>query len=159
MWYRDVCYPNCKKGWCYGNYRGKRLAVTDWGADFVINYQNEDVLKAGKQYDVVIDLPGKMPFSKAKQIIKHSSAFIRTAPGPKEIISSFFINLFSSKKYKLFMLKPSPEYLAELTGYVEDGIKIVVSKAYPFQSFKTAYTEVPKGKFIGKAVITMDGGI
>lgn len=132
-------------------------AVTDWGADFVVNYQNEDVLKGNKQYDVIIDLSGKMPYGNAKQIMKHSSTYIHTAPGPKEIISSFFINLFSGKKYKLLMLKPSPEYLAELTGYAEDGIAIVVSKVYPFDSFKKAYTEIPNGKFIGKAVITMDG--
>ncbi|MEO6521893.1 MAG: NAD(P)-dependent alcohol dehydrogenase [Mucilaginibacter sp.] len=131
-------------------------AVKDWGADFVVNYNNEDVLKGGKQYDIVIDLSGKMPFSKAKQIMKHSSAYVHTAPGPKEIISSFFINLFSSRKYKLLMLKPSPEYLTELRGYVENGFKIVVSKVYPFQSFEKAYTEVSNGKFIGKAVITMD---
>jgi len=132
-------------------------AVTDWGADFVVNYQNIDVLKSDKQYDVVIDLSGKMPFSKAKQIMKHSSAYFHTAPGPKEIISSFFINLFSAKKYKLLMLKPSPEYLDELRRYAEAGMKIVVSKVYPFNSFEKAYTEVPNGKFIGKAVITMDG--
>ncbi|WP_207622490.1 zinc-binding dehydrogenase [Niastella koreensis] len=112
-------------------------------------------MKGNKQYDVVIDLSGKMPFTIAKKIMKHSSAYIHTAPGPKEIISSFFINLFSSKKYRLLMLKPSPEYLAELTGYAEAGIAIVVSKVYPFNSFKKAYTEVPNGKFIGKAVITI----
>lgn len=132
-------------------------AVKDWGADFIVNYNNEDVLKCGKQYDIVIDLSGKVPFSEAKQMMKHSSSYVHTAPGPKEIISSFFINLFSSKKYKLLMLKPSLEYLAELKGYAENGIKVVVSKVYPFQSFKKAYTEVPNGKFIGKAVITMDG--
>lgn len=131
-------------------------AVKDWGADFIVNYNNDDVLKGNKQYDVVIDLSGKVPFSKAKQIMRHSSAYIHTAPGPKEIISSFFINLFSSKKYKLLMLKPSPEYLAELADYAESGIAIVVSKVYPFSSFKKAYTEVPNRKFIGKAVITMD---
>jgi len=131
--------------------------VTDWGADFVVNYQNEDVLKGGKQYDIVIDLSGKMPFNKAKRIMKHSSIYIHTAPGPKEIISSFFINLFSSKKYKLLMLKPSPEYLTELRRYAEGGIAIIVSKVYPFNSFEKAYIEVSHGKFIGKAVITMDG--
>jgi len=131
-------------------------STKDWGADFVINYNNEDVLKGSKQYDIVIDLSGKMPFSKAKKIMKHSSVYIHTAPGPREILSSFFINLFSSRKYKLLMLKPSPEYLAELKEYVESGIKIVVSKAYPFQSFEKAYTEVSNGKFIGKAVITID---
>jgi len=131
-------------------------AAKDWGADIVVNYNNEDVLKRSKQYDVVIDLSGKMPFSNAKQIMKHSSTYVHTAPGPKEIISSFFTNLFSSRKYKLLMLKPSPEYLTELSGSVENGIKIVVGKVYPFQSFEKAYTEVPNGKFIGKAVITID---
>jgi NADPH:quinone reductase-like Zn-dependent oxidoreductase len=131
-------------------------AVKDWGADFVVNYQNEDVLTGNKKYDVIIDLSGKMPFSHAKQIMKPSSTYIHTAPGPKEIISSFFINLFSSKKYKLLMLKPSPECLAELSDYAESGIEIVVSKVYPFNSFNKAYTEAPNGKFIGKAVITMD---
>jgi len=88
--------------------------------------------------------------------MKHSSVYIHTAPGPKEIISSFFINLFSSKKYKLLMLKPSPEYLAELTRYAADGIVIVVSKVYPFHAINKAYAEAPNGKFIGKAVITLD---
>ena len=132
-------------------------AVTEWGADFVVNYQRDDVLKSNKQYDVVIDLSGKMPFHEAKRMMKHSSIYIHTAPGPKEIISSFFNNLFSARKYKLLMLKPSAEYLAELKDYAEGGITIVVSKVYPFHAYKDAYTETPHGKFIGKAVITMDG--
>ncbi|MBE5320780.1 NAD(P)-dependent alcohol dehydrogenase [Pedobacter sp. MR2016-19] len=132
-------------------------AVKDWGADFVVNYRNEDVLNGNKQYDVVIDLSGKMPYTKAKKIMKRSSAYVHTAPGPKEILSSFFINLFSNKKYKLLMLKPAPEYLTALSGYAENGMAIVASKVYPFHSFKKAYTEVPDGKFIGKAVITIDG--
>jgi len=35
--------------------------VKDWGANFVINYRNEDIFKYGKQYDIVIYLSGKMP--------------------------------------------------------------------------------------------------
>jgi|GEM_PF-5886328 len=55
------------------------------------------------------------------------------------------------------MLKPSPEYLAELAAYAANGIAIMVSKVYPFNLFNKAYTEVPNGKFIGKAVISIDG--
>jgi NADPH:quinone reductase-like Zn-dependent oxidoreductase len=128
-------------------------AVKDWGADFVVNYRNEDVLKANKAYDIVIDLSGKMPFSMAKQIMKPSSVYIHTAPGPKEILSSFFTNLFSGKKYKLLMLKSSSAYLEALAAYAGEGIAIVVSKVYPFNLFKEAYLEVPKGHLIGKAVI------
>lgn len=82
---------------------------------------------------------------------RHAKAF------DEGMYSGNFINLFSSKKYKLLMLKPSPEYLSELSAYAEKGITIVVSKVYPFHSFEKAFVEVSKGKFIGKAVITMDG--
>jgi NADPH:quinone reductase-like Zn-dependent oxidoreductase len=130
-------------------------SVKDWGADFVINYRNEDVLKGGKEYDVVIDLSVKIPFAKAKAIMKRSSVYVHTAPGPKEIICSFFINLFSKKKYKLLMLKPSPELLEKLSVFAGRGIKIVVGKTYPFNSFKEAYTETPNGGIIGKTVIVV----
>jgi len=134
---------------------GGLQAVKDWGADYIINYRNEDVLKSNKQYDVVIDLSNQMPFNAAKKIMKASSAYVHTAPGPKEIISSFFINLFSSKKYKVLMLKPSLIYLEELTKYMEQGLSIVVSKVYSFNLFKAAYEEVPKTRIIGKAVIAL----
>lgn len=129
-------------------------AAKNWGSDFVINYRKEDVLKADKLYDIVIDLSNQMPYSAAKSIMKASSAYVHTAPGPKEIVGSFINNLFSKKKYKLLMLTPSPTYLAELIIYIEQGLSIVVSKAFPFNSFKEAYAEVQKGRFIGKAVIT-----
>lgn len=131
-------------------------AAKDWGSDFVINYRKEDVLKAGKLYDVVIDLSNQMPYNTAKKIMKASSVYVHTAPGPKEIISSFFISLFSGKKYKVLMLKPSPVYLKQLAAYMGQGLAIVVNKAYPFDSFKAAYIEAPKSHIVGKAVITID---
>jgi NADPH:quinone reductase-like Zn-dependent oxidoreductase len=130
-------------------------AVKDWGSDIVIDYRKEDVLKAGKYYDVVIELSNQMAYNAAKKIMKASSVYVHTAPGPKEIISSFFISLFSAKKYKVLMLKPSTAYLKELISYIEGGLNVTVSKAYPFDSFKAAYNEAPMQHTVGKAVITM----
>ena len=131
-------------------------AAKDWGSDFVINYRMEEVLKSGKLYDAIIDLSNQMTYSAAKKIMKPSSAYVHTAPGPKEIISSFLISLFSKKKYKVLMLKPSAAYLKALATYIEQGLSVVINKAYPFEAFKTAYTDAPKAHIIGKAVITVD---
>jgi hypothetical protein len=97
-----------------------------------------------------------MPYSAAKKIMKASSVYVHTAPGPKEIISSFFTSLFSTKKYKVLMLKPSPIYLKELKRYMEEGLSVIVSKAYSFDSFQTAYTEAPKAHTVGKTVIMVN---
>lgn len=131
-------------------------AVKDWGSDRVINYRQEDVMKTGKLYDVIIDMSNQMPYSAAKKIMKASSVYVHTAPGPKEIIGSFFISLFSTKKYKVLMLKPSPIYLKELKRYMEEGLSVIVSKAYSFDSFKTAYTDAPKAHTVGKTVIMVN---
>ncbi|MBK0379287.1 NAD(P)-dependent alcohol dehydrogenase [Mucilaginibacter segetis] len=131
-------------------------AAEDWGSDVVINYRNEDVLQAGKLYDAVIDLSNQLPYSAAKKIMKASSVYVHTAPGPKEIISSFFISLFSAKKYKVLMLKPSPVYLKALKSYMEAGLSVVVSRVYSFDAFKTAYTEAPRAHIVGKSVIRVN---
>ncbi|MFS2188925.1 NAD(P)-dependent alcohol dehydrogenase [Mucilaginibacter sp. Mucisp84] len=135
---------------------GGLKAAKDWGSDFVINYRKEDVLKAGKLYDVVIDLSNQMSYSVAKKIMKTSSVYVHTAPGPKEIVSAFFISLFSPQKYKVLMLKPSQLYLKDLKRYIEAGLSVLVSKAYSFDSFKTAYAEAPKAHIVGKSVIRVN---
>jgi len=130
-------------------------AVKDWGATYAVDYQAVDVLKENKHYDVVIDLSNQMSFSAAKRIMKASSVYVHTAPGPKEIISSFFVNLISGKKFKVLMLKPAPAYLTELTTYIEQGLAIAISNTYPLTSFREAYMEVKHGHIIGKAVIVV----
>lgn len=132
---------------------GKEMdQVKKWGSDFAVNYEKENILNSKKKYDAVIDLSGKVPFNKARVIMKPVSIYVNTIPGPEQIIKSFIHNLFSRQKYKVLILKPSLAYLETLSTYASDGLNIVIGKTYPFNSFKQAYTEVPKGGFPGKAI-------
>jgi NADPH:quinone reductase-like Zn-dependent oxidoreductase len=133
---------------------GKALAEK-WGSDHVIDYREENVLENKKQYDVVVDLSGKMPFAKAKRIMKPSSVYVNTVPGPRQIIASLLHNLFSKKKYKVLLSKPSVSDLKTLADYVSGGMEVVIGKRYEITSFKEAYTEVPAHGVLGKAVICM----
>ena len=54
------------------------------------------------------------------------------------------------------MFKPSTSYLSKFTKYIDLGLSILVSKAYLFNDFKKAFTEVPKERTIGKAAIAVD---
>jgi NADPH:quinone reductase-like Zn-dependent oxidoreductase len=129
--------------------------ATKWGSDVVRNYRQGPPPGPARQYDVVIDLSGKMPFDKAKENMKPSSTYVNTIPGPQQIIGSFFHNLFSKKKYKVLLSKPSVAYLETLANYVNDGLEVVIGKTYTMEAFKEAYTEVPKGGILGKAVFTV----
>lgn len=126
-----------------------------WGSDFVIDYERENVLNAGKLYDVILDFSDKLPFDQAEKIMQLQSVYVNTMPDPVQIFRSFIHNLFSKKKSKILSLTPTQDYLQALDRYAADGLDVVVSTTYPMTSFKQAYTDVPKGGILGKAVITM----
>lgn len=126
-----------------------------WKSDAVIDYHKQNVLSLDKKYDAVVDLSGKMGFASAKKIMKDSSVFVHTTPGPKEMMTSVFHNLFSSKKYRLLFLKPLPELLAALATKVDGQMDVVVDRTWPLDEFRQAYETVRKGGTLGKTVILL----
>jgi NADPH:quinone reductase-like Zn-dependent oxidoreductase len=125
-----------------------------WGSDRVIDYRKVNILEDKRRYDAVIDLSDKLPFKKAKGIMKKVSVYVNTVPGPKQIIGSFVHNLLSKKKYKVLLSKASSYYLDILARRVNDGMDVAVGRTYGVDKFKEAYTEMPGGGVIGKAVFT-----
>jgi NADPH:quinone reductase-like Zn-dependent oxidoreductase len=126
-----------------------------WGSDRVIDYRKVNVLEDSQRYDAVIDLSDKLPFKKAKAIMKRASVYVNTVPGPKQIVGSFLHNLLSKKKYRVLLSKPSSYYLDILVRRVNGGMDVTVGRTYPVDAFKEAYTEMPKGGIVGKAVFTL----
>ncbi|MGY2134264.1 NAD(P)-dependent alcohol dehydrogenase [Hymenobacter sp. HD11105] len=59
---------------------GTELA-RQWGSASVLNYREHDIKGAGKRYDVVLDLSGKLSFSAARPLLKPRGAYVNTVPG------------------------------------------------------------------------------
>jgi NADPH:quinone reductase-like Zn-dependent oxidoreductase len=134
--------------------KGISLAQS-WGSNKVIDYTKVNVLHLNSTFDIVLDLSGKMSFKDAKVLMKPKSTYINTIPGPREILGSFFNNLFSGKKYKILLLKPSVLYLHSLSLLAARGMKIVVDHVFALSQIKEVYREVSKGGIIGKAIVTL----
>jgi NADPH:quinone reductase-like Zn-dependent oxidoreductase len=127
-----------------------------WGSDIVLNYQEHDIWRDGRRYDVVLDLSGKLSFAAARPLLQPTGAYVNTVPGPREILGSFLHNFVSRQKYRVLLLKPTPVYLHELAALATRGLDVVVSRTYPMADFQRAYAEVAQGGVIGKAVLTMN---
>lgn len=121
-----------------------------WGADTVIDYTKDDVLKLGKTFDIVFDMSGKLPYAQAKSIMKSKSVYINPAPDLPGIIGSPIANLFTGKKNKMLMSNPSHVSIAFLLKAIENGLKIEVSRTFPMAQFREAYQLAEKGGTIGK---------
>jgi NADPH:quinone reductase-like Zn-dependent oxidoreductase len=128
----------------------------EWGATSVVDYKREDVFSKGIYYDAVIDLSGKMSYTKAKQIMKPRSVFINPTPQPVDILISPVKNLFRGKKHIVLLSTPSEKYSNVLLNAIDTGLKIKVSKVFPFAQSKEAYTYAEQGGTIGKIAIELD---
>jgi NADPH:quinone reductase-like Zn-dependent oxidoreductase len=124
-----------------------------WGADVTLDYTRTNALLEGKKYDVIFDLSGKLPYSKAKQILKKKAIYINPAPTPAYIIGSTIKNLFVSQKNKMLLSAPNQKTIEALVQAISQGLMIEVSKTFPFTQYKEAYQYAEKGGFIGKITI------
>ncbi|HEY0056043.1 MAG TPA: NAD(P)-dependent alcohol dehydrogenase [Pedobacter sp.] len=137
------------------NTKGMAL-VEKWQSDFSIDYRKQDVFKLDKQFDVVVDLSGKMSFNAVKVLLKKRATFISTLPSPRSMVASFINNLFSARKYQILILKPSAANLKALVAVAEKNIDVVIDKSFPISSIKEAYQYAMKGNILGKVIITFE---
>jgi NADPH:quinone reductase-like Zn-dependent oxidoreductase len=130
--------------------------AASWGADKVIDYTRQGVQRLNKKFDVVIDLSTKLSFKTAKTMMKGNGIFITTLPSPQMLIYSFFNNLFSGKKLKILILKPSLEGFETLGNLAEKDLQIVLDKTYSLSQVRDAYQDSSRGKTFGKSVIRIN---
>jgi NADPH:quinone reductase-like Zn-dependent oxidoreductase len=127
-----------------------------WGATSVIDYTKENVLTQKTTYDIVIDLPGKMGYANAKQMMKPRALFLNPIPKPIEIPTSLFRNLFTGKKHIIILSKPSSKNMDLLLTAINNGLHIEVSKVFPFTQAKEAYQYAEQGGYIGKVAVEIN---
>lgn len=123
-----------------------------WGSDHIIDYTTQNVTGLGKRFDVVLELSAKLPFSKAKKLMKTKAIYITAIPSLGAFINSFLNNICSSKKYRIMMMKSDQESLDYLANEVVNGMDVHISKTYPMSAYKEAYTTFSKVSTLGKAV-------
>ncbi|GEP93340.1 NADPH:quinone reductase [Chitinophaga terrae (ex Kim and Jung 2007)] len=127
-----------------------------WGADIVLDYTKADVLTQNATYDIVIDLSGKMGYSKAKRIMNRKALFLNPTPKPVQIPASFLNNLFTNKKHVVILSAASTPHINLLTSAIGNGLQVEVSRRFPFDKVVEAYQYAEKGGVTGKVVIELD---
>jgi len=129
--------------------------ATQLGADVVIDYTKQDICQLTQQFDALIDLSDKLTFKAAKKLLKPKATFVNTLPSPQSLVLSFFHNLFSSRKRKILILKPSAAGLTTIASFAQDGLQIPVEQVYDLANVRQAYQETSQGKVKGKAVVVL----
>ena len=133
------------------------------GADFVLNYKNENVLKKvmeiteGKGVDFVVDSVGKETWISSLKLVKKGGTILTcgatSGPNPEEEIRLIFwkqINIMGSTMSSISEFK-------EMVNLVkEKKLKPVIDSVFTLEDAKEAYKKLEEAKQVGKIVLAIN---
>lgn len=126
------------------------------GADYVIDYTQEDFSKRGEAYDVIFDVIGKSPFSGSVRSLKPNGRYLLGNPGLSHMIRGQWTLPGSGRKVVFREASQHMEDMIFLKELVEAGqIKTVIDRCYPLEQIADAHRYVDTGRKKGNVVITV----
>ncbi|MFS0725169.1 NAD(P)-dependent alcohol dehydrogenase [Paenibacillus sp. 1P07SE] len=128
------------------------------GADFVIDYSQEDFTKAGKAYDVVFDAVGKRSFSACTRVLTAKGIYLTTVPKLSIVIQMMWSSLFKGKRAffataGLMQNKANLEYLMELAS--NGTLNAMIDRRYPLEHLPDAHRYVETERKKGNVIIVV----
>lgn len=130
--------------------------VNALGLDYSIDYTQEKVINSTEKYDVIIDTIGNFSISEIQGLLNSKGRYISTVPSFASMFLGPLLSVFSPKKIKLMMVKPSSNDLQELRKLVEsDELKPIVEMIYSFENIKEAHLRSETKRVFGKLVLNI----
>jgi NADPH:quinone reductase-like Zn-dependent oxidoreductase len=129
------------------------------GADYVINFRQEDFTRNGKQYDLILDVVVRRWISSYKRALTNDGVAIMVGGSLLKVFINVFLGLLpdGKKKIGLGVWKPNKkEDLDILKELFESGkIKPVIDKRYPLDGVPEGFHYLEEGRAKGKLIITV----
>ena len=137
--------------------------VRSIGADYVIDYTQEDFTRRGQSYDLILDLAGNRPLSHLRQALTREGTLVliggRGGPwtmGMGRTFRALLLSPFVSQQLRFFVAAGNNEDLVVLKELVEAGkVTPVIDRSYALNETPAAVGYVEAGHARGKVVITV----
>ncbi len=128
--------------------------VSQLGADEVIDYNKEDFRDRRGAFDVVLDAAANAFFPETKACLKRGGMLIKLNLSIASYLKGKWSVLFSSKKYKMILVKNRPADLQWMIDHIVSGkIKVVIDRTYPLEEARKAHEYSQSGRARGKLVL------
>jgi NADPH:quinone reductase-like Zn-dependent oxidoreductase len=136
--------------------------VRSIGADYVIDYTQEDFTKKERRYDLILSIAGYHSIFDYRRALSPTGIYVFI--GASRIMRSLFqtmllgplISKTGNKKTKFFVAKINKKDLVFLKDLLENGkVKPVIDRRYPLSEVPEALRYLEEGHAKGKIIITM----
>ena len=131
--------------------------VRSLGADWVIDYTQEDFCQTEARYDLIFDAVRKRSFSECRHALTPQGAYVTTALSPTLMLQQQWVSMTNSQRMvPLPIRKLTKEDLLVLKEFLESGkIKPVIDRKYTLAEVPEAITYLGQGHARGKVIITI----
>jgi NADPH:quinone reductase-like Zn-dependent oxidoreductase len=135
------------------------------GADEVLDYTRQDFATGGARFDVLFDLAGNRSLSDCRSVLTPKGVYLPCSGGGGDWVGPFVrvlrglvSFLFTSQKFKLFVMAPNRNDLLFLKELVEAGkARPVIERTYALSEVGEALKHVGEGHAQGQTVIRIAG--
>lgn len=130
--------------------------VQNLGANYIIDYTQQDFTQDTAKYDIVFDVVGNRSLAECKTVLQPNGIYITTQPYPSNFLQSLLTALLPGQKYKVILLRSSASDLAYIKEQIEAGkVRAVIDRTYPLSQIAAAHTYSETERATGKIVITI----
>jgi NADPH:quinone reductase-like Zn-dependent oxidoreductase len=137
------------------------------GADQVIDYTKHDFVADPARFDVMLDLVGNRSLADCRRILTAKGTYVPCSGGGGDwigplvrIVGGLVSSLFTSQKFKTFIMTPNQADLVYLKDLVEAGkAKPVIERRYTLSEVGAALAHIGAGHAQGQVVVQVAAGV
>ena len=124
------------------------------GADHVLDYQQTNFVDMGKSYDIIFDVIGKAPLSKAVTCLNENGIYLNANPTPMIMLRSKWKSSFSDKTVISGVAETNSQDMVELLEMLaRKELRAVVDRRYTLEQMREAHQYVESGQKQGHVII------
>jgi len=131
--------------------------VESLGADYVINYKENDFTQSGRLYDLILAINGNYPLFTYKRLLSANGICVMVGGSLSQVFKFLLFGAFlstGSKKMYTLAAKPNKRDLEFVMELVADGqVKPVIDRHYPLHQTAEAVRYLSSGHALGKVII------
>ena len=124
------------------------------GADDTFGYSREDLAKANKKFDAILDAYGKMEYKDICRLLKRNGVYATTMPDPFLFLKTLIVQLFFRKKLTSSNMRSKPEDIKEMERlFLEKKLIPVIENYFTLDKATEAFRLAEYGKPRGKIIV------
>ncbi len=133
--------------------------VRSLGADYVIDYTQEDFTQSGRRYDLILDNVANHSFSDLRRALTPQGVIIPNSGhgGMGYVFKAFLLSPFMRQHGSMYLSSPNNKDLVVLKELIEAGkVTPVIDRTYPLSDATEAFWYLEEEHARGKVLITVE---